>query len=211
MNRAPERALELLLEYQSVEETLEKPSVLGGPVVLQLLAHLAQQSGKVEDAKEFNSKLLLWIQQHGVVKVMNMPDNFYGGKVTQFDRQVSRWRNQATNVSAVFDAHTCLAELAGEDAAQALKHCELALSAVEGKSDTEVGERLMRAHQNLAAASQAVGDEERCAKHLAEAKTLQEEAQLKAVKDAKEAELQNVPEEEEAAPCEDDVASAGEQ
>ena len=114
----------------------------------------------------------------------------------------------------MFDCHTSLAAIAQEDndLDLVMKHCEMGLEAVSGADgkgvDPGAGDRLVRAHQNMAAACGAAGDQERESTHRKKVKELQKEAaDKKAEEDKKMAE--SAPDLEEATEFEEGTTEDG--
>lgn len=114
----------------------------------------------------------------------------------------------------MFDCHTSLAAIAQEDndLDLVMKHCEMGLEAVSGADgkgvDPGAGDRLVRAHQNMAAACGAAGDQERESTHRKKVEELQKEAaDKKAEEDKKMAE--SAPDLEEATEFEEGTTEDG--
>ena len=88
MTEQLDKSLELFSQYLALESTLHVPAVVGGVVARQLAAHCALNLGMKQESKEHTEAQLELIMQNGCTAVLNMPDNFYGGRVKPKDRQV---------------------------------------------------------------------------------------------------------------------------
>jgi tetratricopeptide (TPR) repeat protein len=184
------QAADFLRDYFALEAELRKDGgdalqapLLGLVVAHHCLALSLYRISEPDDAKLHFKVYLEKAEAAGELQAIhNLPDGWQGRKISEQERQISRYRYHAHSKNAKYDAYTILAVVTqGNDEEEALGYCGSAL-----KMATTMDEQI-QARNNLASMCAKLGKTEESQEHAKEVRKLQvEKAQEEEKEKAKE-------------------------